>query len=167
MLYKVFRKYLFASIRRLKNTKVFKNDLVEVRRGCLSFLACVAAGRGLVELVFPCLFHVEFVLIFFYNPFSSNLFKPLLLHRSYPHIDLILCRNQNGFRKDRSTLTQIRALRRIIEELRVIKAKDASNSWFAIQTEEEGTWCPPTHPVQALTAVKREKFAKVSKVLQS
>ena len=31
-----FRKYLFASIRRLKNRKVFSTDLVEVRRGWIA-----------------------------------------------------------------------------------------------------------------------------------
>ena len=51
-----FRKYLFASIRRLKDRKVFSNDLVEVKRGWIvsnyeGDLVFLAAGRGLVELV--------------------------------------------------------------------------------------------------------------------
>ena len=43
----------------------------------------------------------------------------MLLNRISPHLDPILRRNQNGFRKGRSTTPQILALRRLIEELKI------------------------------------------------
>ena len=44
----------------------------------------------------------------------------MLLNRISPHLDPILGRNQNGFRKGRSTTPQILALiRRLIEELKI------------------------------------------------
>ena len=41
------------------------------------------------------------------------------------HLEPILRRNQNGFRKGRSTLPQILALRRIIEEINIANRKAA------------------------------------------
>ena len=43
----------------------------------------------------------------------------MLLNRISPHLDPILRGNQNGFRKGRSTIPQILALRRLIEELKL------------------------------------------------
>ena len=52
---------------------------------------------------------------------AGKVYNSLLLNRITPYIDPILRRNQNGFRRNRSTLPQILALRRIIEELRISK----------------------------------------------
>ena len=49
---------------------------------------------------------------------SAKIYNFLLLNRVSEHIEPILRRDQNGFRKGRSTLPQTLALRRIIEEIR-------------------------------------------------
>ena len=49
---------------------------------------------------------------------SAKIYNFLLLNRVSEHIEPILQRDQNGFRKSRSTLPQTLALRRIIEEIR-------------------------------------------------
>ncbi|KAL5263087.1 hypothetical protein ACHWQZ_G008482 [Mnemiopsis leidyi] len=56
---------------------------------------------------------------------AAKIFNKLLLNRIYPHVDPLLRPNQNGFRKGRSTLPQILALRRIIEECRIGKKSAA------------------------------------------
>lgn len=57
------------------------------------------------------------------SPLASKVYNSMLLNRISPHLDPILRRNQNGFRKGRSTLPQILAIRRIIEELKISKRK--------------------------------------------
>ena len=52
-------------------------------------------------------------------PIAAKIYNSLLLNRISKFVDPILRQNQNGFRKGRSTLPQILALRRIIEELKV------------------------------------------------
>ena len=52
-------------------------------------------------------------------PVAAKVFNKLLLNRIYPHVDPILRRNQNGFRRGRSTLPQILAIRRILEECKI------------------------------------------------
>ena len=54
---------------------------------------------------------------------ASKVYNSLLLNRITPQLDPILRKNQNGFRKKRSTLPQILAIRRIIEELKVSKRR--------------------------------------------
>ena len=49
----------------------------------------------------------------------AKMYNSMLLNRISPHLDPILGRNQNGFRKGRSTTPQILALRRLIEELKI------------------------------------------------
>ena len=49
---------------------------------------------------------------------ASKIYNKLILNRLVPSLDPILRRNQNGFRRGRSTISQILALRRIIEEMR-------------------------------------------------
>ena len=49
---------------------------------------------------------------------AAKIYNKLLLNRIFPAVNPILRRNQNGFRKGRSTITQILALRRIIEEMK-------------------------------------------------
>ena len=51
-------------------------------------------------------------------PIAAKIYNKLLLNRIRPHVDPLLRKNQNGFRSGRSTLTQILALRRILEEAR-------------------------------------------------
>ena len=47
-----------------------------------------------------------------------KLYNKMLLNRIRPHIDRYLRKNQNGFRAGRSTVSQVLALRRIIEGLK-------------------------------------------------
>ena len=49
---------------------------------------------------------------------ASNIYNKLILNRLVPSLDPILKRNQNGFRRGRSTFSQLSSLRRIIEEMR-------------------------------------------------
>ncbi|KAL5272934.1 hypothetical protein ACHWQZ_G000941 [Mnemiopsis leidyi] len=58
-------------------------------------------------------------------PEAAKIFNKLLLNRIYRHVDPLLRPNQNGFRRGRSTLPQILALRRIIEEYRIGKKSAA------------------------------------------
>ena len=51
-------------------------------------------------------------------PIAAKIYNKLLLNRIVPKIDPLLRKNQNGFRKGRSTLSQILSIRRIIEECR-------------------------------------------------
>lgn len=46
---------------------------------------------------------------------AAKVYNGLLLHRIQPEIEKILRRNQNGFRRSRSTVSQILTIRRIIE----------------------------------------------------
>jgi|TARA_B110001454_G_scaffold215734_1_gene237708 exonuclease III len=49
---------------------------------------------------------------------AAKIYNKLLLNRISPKVDPILRRNQNGFRKGRTTIAQVLSLRRIIEEMR-------------------------------------------------
>ena len=49
---------------------------------------------------------------------AAKIYNKLLLNRIFPVLNPILRRNQNGFRKGRSTIAQILAIRRIIEEMK-------------------------------------------------
>ena len=57
------------------------------------------------------------------NSVAAKLYNRMLLARIQPHVDEVLSWTQCGFRKSRSTLSNILALRRIIEG---IKAKNHS-----------------------------------------
>ena len=46
---------------------------------------------------------------------AAKMTNKMILNRIQPHIDPILCPNQNGFRTGRSTTSHILALRRLIE----------------------------------------------------
>ena len=52
------------------------------------------------------------------NTIASKLYNKMLLNRIQPHVDPLLSWTQAGFRKSRSTLSNILALRRIIEGLK-------------------------------------------------
>ena len=51
-------------------------------------------------------------------PIAAKIYNKLLLNRLVPAVDPLLRNNQNGFRGGRSTISQILALRRIIEEMK-------------------------------------------------
>ena len=57
------------------------------------------------------------------SPLASKIYNSMLLNRISPHLDPILRRNQNGFRKGRATTPQILSVRRIIEEINISKQK--------------------------------------------
>ena len=55
------------------------------------------------------------------TPIAAKIYNSMLLNRIQPEVEKILRRNQNGFRKNRSTVGQILTVRRIIEG---VKAKN-------------------------------------------
>ena len=57
-------------------------------------------------------------------PIAAKIYNKLILLRIAPALDPLLRKNQNGFRKGRGTLSQILAIRRILEEMRKLN-KDA------------------------------------------
>ena len=54
---------------------------------------------------------------------AFKIYNSSLLNRISKHLEPILKRNQNGFRKGRSTLPQISALRRVIKETKITNRK--------------------------------------------
>ena len=46
---------------------------------------------------------------------AAKIFNLMILNRIRPEIDPILCKNQNGFMKNRSTSEHILTIRRILE----------------------------------------------------
>ena len=50
-------------------------------------------------------------------PIAAKIYNKLILNHPLPYVDPLLRNNQNGFRAGRSTLRQIFALRRVIEEI--------------------------------------------------
>ena len=56
---------------------------------------------------------------------ASKIYNSMLLSRISKYIEPILRHNQNGFRKGRSTLPQILAIRRIIEEIKIAKKEES------------------------------------------
>ena len=50
-------------------------------------------------------------------PIAAKIYNKLIFNRLLPFINPLLRKNQNGFRAGRSTLSQILALRRIIEKI--------------------------------------------------
>ena len=54
-------------------------------------------------------------------PIAAKVYNKLILNRIVPFVEPLLRNNQNGFRKGRSTLSQILCLRRIIEETQACK----------------------------------------------
>ena len=55
---------------------------------------------------------------------AAKIYNALLQNYIEPKIDLILRKNQNGFRRNRSTTSQILTIRRIIEGVRAKKKKN-------------------------------------------
>ena len=52
------------------------------------------------------------------TPIAAKIYNALLRNRIEPKIDIILRKNQNGFRRNRSTTSQILTIRRILEGVR-------------------------------------------------
>ena len=50
---------------------------------------------------------------------AAKIYNKMILNRLVPHVEPLLRKNQNGFRRGRSTLSQILCLRRIIEECKL------------------------------------------------
>ena len=50
---------------------------------------------------------------------AAKIYNKMILNRLVPFVDPLLRKNQNGFRRGRSTLSQILSLRRIIEECKL------------------------------------------------
>ena len=51
------------------------------------------------------------------HPIAAKIYNALLRNRKEPKIDNILRKNQNGFRRNRSTMSQILTIRQILESL--------------------------------------------------
>ena len=52
-------------------------------------------------------------------PIAAKIYNKMILNRVVPFVEPLLRKNQNGFRRGRSTLSQILCLRRIIEECKL------------------------------------------------
>ena len=70
------------------------------------------------------------------NCVTAKVYNRMLLNRLRPYIEPILRNNQNGFRPGRSTLTQILALRRVIEG---VKEKNLPEIFLSLQKSMENT----------------------------
>lgn len=104
-------------------------------------------------------------------PVAAKIFNKLLLNRIYPHIDPLLRPNQNGFRRGRSTLPQILALRRIIEECKIGKRSaaivfvDFSKAFDSINREAMfhilGLYGIPSAIIKAIQLLYESSFSRV------
>ena len=107
-------------------------------------------------------------------PVAAKVFNKLLLNRIYPHIDPLLRPNQNGFRKGRSTLPQILAIRRIIQECRIgnrsaaIVFVDFSKAFDSINREALfhilGLYGIPDPLVKAIKLLYDNSFSRVQTI---
>ena len=107
-------------------------------------------------------------------PVAAKVFNKLLLNRIYPYIDPLLRPNQNGFRRGRSTLPQILALRRIIEECKIGKKSaaivfvDFSKAFDSINREALfhilGLYGIPSPIVNAIRLLYDSSYSRVQTV---
>ena len=94
---------------------------------------------------------------------ASKIYNSLLLNRIQPSIEKVLRKNQNGFRKERSTVGQILTVRRILEGVRaknlqaVLLFVDFSKAFDSIQRgkikEILGAYGIPQETVEAIMAL--------------
>ena len=126
---------LKAAIKKLKSSKAFGPDnipaiiwkddifndlLLKLCNFCLINKTCPASWR--TSQIIPVPKKGDLTLVTNYRgisllPIAAKIYNKLILNRLLPKVEPILRKNQNGFRAGRSTLSQILALRRIIEEI--------------------------------------------------
>ena len=104
-------------------------------------------------------------------PIAAKVYNKLILNRLAPHIDPLLRRNQNGFRKGRGTLSQILSIRRILEEMRklnkeaIISFVDFRKAFDSVSREKMFQILPlygiPDKMVSAIRALYTSTKAKV------
>ena len=107
-------------------------------------------------------------------PVAAKVYNKLLLNRIYPFIDPLLRPNQNGFRKGRSTLPQILAIRRILEECKIgnkaaaIVFVDFSKAFDSINREALfhilDLYGVPAPLVQAIKLLYMSSFSRVQTI---
>ena len=107
-------------------------------------------------------------------PVAAKVYNKLLLNRIYPFVDPLLRPNQNGFRKGRSTLPQILAIRRILEECKIgnksaaIIFVDFSKAFDSINREALfhilSLYGIPSPIVQAIKLLYDSSFSRVQTI---
>ena len=82
---------------------------------------------GISHRLFPCqkreIYHYPPTIGISLMPIAAKIYNKFLLNRLIPFVGPILRKNQNGFRRGNSTLSQILCLRRLIEESNISKKK--------------------------------------------
>ena len=100
--------------------EIFHNLLLKLCNFCLINKTCPESWR--TSQIIPVPKKGDLTLVTNYRgislmPIAAKIYNKLLLNRLLPKVEPLLRKNQNGFRAGRSTLSQILALRRIIEEI--------------------------------------------------
>lgn len=126
---------LKIAIKKLKSSKAFGPDnipaiiwkdeifhdlLLKLCNFCLINKTCPSSWR--TSQIIPVPKKGDLTLVTNYRgisllPIAAKIYNKLILNRLLPKVEPLLRKNQNGFRAGRSTLSQILALRRIIEEI--------------------------------------------------
>ena len=108
------------------------------------------------------------------SPIAAKIYNSMLLNRLIPYVDPILRNNQNGFRKGRSTSSQILTIRRIIEELQISreqgtiifldfsKAFDSVNRYNMIKILSN--YGIPNEIIQAIDVMYTDSFSFIQSV---
>ena len=99
---------------------IFHDLLLKLCNFCLINKTCPSSWR--TSQIIPVPKKGDLTLVTNYRgisllPIAAKIYNKLILNRIVPKVEPLLRKNQNGFRAGRSTLSQILALRRIIEEI--------------------------------------------------
>ena len=99
---------------------IFNDLLLKLCNYCLINNTCPSSWR--TSQIIPVPKKGDLTLVTNYRgisllPIAAKIYNKLILNRLLPKVEPLLRKNQNGFRAGRSTLSQILALRRIIEEI--------------------------------------------------
>ena len=99
---------------------IFHDLLLKLCNFCLINKTCPSTWR--TSQIIPVPKKGDLTLVTNYRgisllPIAAKIYNKLILNRLLPKVEPLLRKNQNGFRAGRSTLSQILALRRIIEEI--------------------------------------------------
>ena len=99
---------------------IFHDLLLKLCNFCLINKTCPSSWR--TSQIIPVPKKGDLTLVTNYRgisllPIAAKIYNKLILNRLLPKVEPLLRKNQNGFRAGRSTLSQILALRRIIEEI--------------------------------------------------